>query len=308
MEAKDERVLVKMALQVMSFLTLKEKLLFAGKVERVDDFAGMSPDDFSIALGRKVRARIWQPRTLVNRMHLAQLIMERFAIKMLVYGDGAYPELLANIFDPPFVLFLRGDGACLSAPCISVVGTRKPSREGMDAAHTLAHDAAAAGCTVVSGLAFGIDACAHSGALTVDGGKTAAVLASGVDVISPMSNRRLGGRILERGGCIVSEYLPGAEAVPWHFVQRNRIVAGLSRGTVVGEAPGKSGALITAKDALNEGRDVYVHQVSIDRDAACGDPERFAPLMAMVRDGAAVVSSYEDIASMRRVDERSEED
>jgi DNA processing protein len=167
----------------------------------------------------------------------------------------------------------------------------------MDAAQTLARDAAAAGCTVVSGLAFGIDACAHNGALSAAGGKTAAVLASGVDVISPMSNRRIGGRILERGGCIVSEYLPSAGAVAWHFVQRNRIIAGLSRGTVVVDAPGKSGALITAKDALNEGRDVYVHQVSLDRNAASPDPERFAPLMAMVRDGATVVSSYEDIAA-----------
>jgi DNA processing protein len=166
----------------------------------------------------------------------------------------------------------------------------------MDAAQTFARDAAAAGCTVVSGLAFGIDACAHNGALSVEGGKTAAVLASGVDVISPMSNRRIGGRILERGGCIVSEYLPGTEAAAWHFVQRNRIVAGLSRGTVVVDAPGPSGALITAKDALNEGRDVYVHQVSVDRNAECPDPERFAPVMALVRDGATVISSYEDIA------------
>jgi DNA processing protein len=169
----------------------------------------------------------------------------------------------------------------------------------MDAAHTLARDAAAAGCTVVSGLAFGIDACAHNGALSVEGGKTAAVLASGVDVISPMSNRRLGGRILERGGCIVSEYLPGQDALAWRFVQRNRIIAGLSRGTVVVDAPGTSGALITAKDALNEGRDVYVHQVSVDRNTECPDPERFAPVMALVRDGATVVKTYEDVAASR---------
>jgi DNA processing protein len=284
-----------MALQEMSFLTLAEKLLFAGKVERVEDFEAMSPDDFSLALGRKVRARIWQPRTLVNRMRLARRIMEGFAVRALVYGDGAYPELLANIFDPPFVLFVRGDAACLSAPCISVVGTRKPAPEGMEAARSFARDAARAGCTVVSGLAFGIDACAHSGALSAPGGKTAAVLASGVDVISPMSNRRLGGRILERGGCIVSEYLPGAGALAWRFVMRNRIIAGLSRATVVVDAPGKSGALITAKDALNEGRDVYVHRVSVDRDAASPDAERFAPLMAMVRDGAPVVGSYGEI-------------
>jgi DNA processing protein len=170
--------------------------------------------------------------------------------------DGAYPQLLAAIHDPPSELHLRGNGesAILDEPAVAVVGARACSSYGRSVARSLARELAAAGLVVVSGMARGIDGEAHRGALDA-GGVTVAVLGCGIDRDYPAAHTELARRICERG-LIVSEYGAGIEPAPWRFPARNRIIAGLCRATVVVEARERSGALITADFALEEGRDV----------------------------------------------------
>ncbi len=173
-------------------------------------------------------------------------------------GDPDYPPLLAEIAQPPGELFVRGSLETLGAPCLAVVGTRTPSAYGKQVTPMIVSALARAGITIVSGLAIGIDTLAHEAALE-SGGKTVAVLGSGVDEMSvyPPENRALARRIVESGGAVISEFSEGTEPKPFHFPQRNRIIAGLSRGVLVIEARAKSGALITAHFALEENRDVF---------------------------------------------------
>jgi DNA processing protein len=176
----------------------------------------------------------------------------------LTRRSRSYPPLLAAIHDPPGRLYLRGDSRSaemLSRPAAAVVGTRSCSPYGAQVARRLGRELAAAGVTVVSGLARGIDAEAHRGALEA-GGPTVAVLGCGIDLDYPRAHVALARRIAEVG-LLVSEYEPGVEPAPWRFPARNRIIAGLAAATVIVEARERSGALITADFALEDGRDVF---------------------------------------------------
>lgn len=168
--------------------------------------------------------------------------------------DPGYPEWLARVDPPPAVLRAVGDASLLDGPAVAIVGSRAATRFGRQMAGMLGAGVAAEGVVVVSGLARGIDAGAHDGALSV-GGPTVAVLGGGLDVAVPAATRRLGGRIA-REGCVVTEYEDGVPPLRHHFPERNRIVAGLARLVVVVEAGRRSGALITARLALDSGREV----------------------------------------------------
>ncbi|HEX8351561.1 MAG TPA: DNA-processing protein DprA [Pyrinomonadaceae bacterium] len=177
--------------------------------------------------------------------------------EVLALDDGAYPALLREIPDPPVTLYVRGAwGVCLEAPCVGVVGSRRCSTYGQNVAHALARDLASRGLTVVSGLARGIDAAAHRGALEA-GGRTAAVLGTGLDEVYPRDHRRLAEEVLERGGALVTQFPLGTPPVAENFPYRNRIISGLSLGVVVVEASENSGSLITARLALEQGREVF---------------------------------------------------
>ncbi len=203
-------------------------------------------------------------------------------------GEPGYPVRLAELPDPPFGLFMIGltDAPGVDQPVVAVVGSRRPTTMGMRFAHDLAKGLAARGALVVSGLALGIDAEAHAGALAA-GGPTLAVLGAGVDVSSPRTNDRLRAEILAEGG-ILSEYWPGTEPAPWRFPARNRIVAGIADAVVVVEAGERSGALITADFALEQGRPVL---------AVPGAPLAAASVgcNALLRAGAAMCESVEDV-------------
>lgn len=179
-------------------------------------------------------------------------------IRRLKRRDPAYPPLLAAIHDPPPVLWLRGDAdpGLLSLPSVAIVGARACSGYGRAVARAVGRELAAAGLVVVSGMARGIDAEAHRGALEA-GGLTVAVLGCGADRDYPAAHAELARRICERG-LVVSEYEAGVEPAPWRFPARNRIIAGLCSATVVVEARARSGALITADFALEDGREVMV--------------------------------------------------
>lgn len=204
-------------------------------------------------------------------------------------GDAKYPRLLAHITDPPEELYCRGNLALLATPCLAVVGTRKITPYGKEAATCLVRDLAAGGFTIVSGLALGIDAAAHQAALDC-GGPTIAVLGGGVDdaTIGPRSNFRLAQDILTGGGLIVAEYPPGYPPAVHTFPMRNRIVSGLSHGVVVIEADKESGALITAQSALDQNRDVFAVPGGIFMPRSAGPN-------ALIQKGAKLVLTAQDV-------------
>lgn len=175
--------------------------------------------------------------------------------------DPEYPPMLLEIADPPLVLHVRGDASLLARPSVAVVGSRRASPYAINAAQTLARQLASTGLAIVSGLARGVDAAAHQGTLEA-GGKTIAVLGTGIDVIYPRSHASLFRRI-EREGVIVSEFPPGTPPKPENFPIRNRVISGLAHGTVVVEATGRSGSLITARMAAEQGREVFAVPGSI---------------------------------------------
>jgi DNA processing protein len=201
-------------------------------------------------------------------------------------GTLEYPPLLAEIPDPPDCLWTRGDGRILLRPSVAVVGARAASRDGLAMARQLAGDLARAGVVVVSGLARGIDAAAHAGALEA-GGTTIAVLGTGIDLVYPPGNRALHERIAA-GGLLVTEFPPGSPPEAFHFPRRNRIISGLSKAVVVVEAREKSGSLITARLAADQGRDVMAVPGSSLHGQNTGSH-------ALLRDGAKLVESAVDI-------------
>jgi DNA processing protein len=205
--------------------------------------------------------------------------------------DPAFPALLAAIHDPPAQLYVRGSGALglLEEPAVAVVGARACSAYGRSVTRSLCRELAAAGLIVVSGMARGIDAEAHRGALEA-GGRTIAVLGCGIDRDYPAAHAELARRIGE-SGLIVSEYEPGVEPAPWRFPARNRIIAGLCGVTVVVEARERSGALITADFALEEGRDVMAVPGEITSSLSMGTN-------ALLKLGAGPVTSATDVLEL----------
>lgn len=232
---------------------------------------------------------------LATQIHLARdrsqarqiwELCEQQAIQIITNSDPRYPPLLKQIADPPGVLFLRGELRATDEVAIAIVGTRHPSLYGLRQAERLAASLARAGVTVVSGLARGIDAAAHQGALGA-GGRTLAVLASGVLHIYPPEHRSLAEQILAQGA-LLSEAPPEAEPLAGAFPQRNRLISGLSLGVVVVEAPSRSGALITARHAMEQGREVFAVPGRVDEPTSHG-------CHGLIRDGAKLVESAEDI-------------
>ena len=211
----------------------------------------------------------------------------RETLHLLTFRDAAYPRRLKNISDPPILLYYKGrlpdfDGS----PVIGVVGTRKASAYGMTTAKRMGYQIARCGGIVVSGMAYGIDGMAMSGALTA-GKPVVGVLGCGADIVYPPSNRALF-RDTEQFGCILSEFAPGTPPGKWTFPKRNRIISGLSCGVLVIEAPEKSGSLITAHQAAEQGRDVFVVPGNIDIPSFVGSNR-------LMRDGAIPVSSGWDV-------------
>jgi DNA processing protein len=202
--------------------------------------------------------------------------------------DALFPERLRAIYDPPAALYVRGcgDPALLGRRSVAVVGARSCSPYGSDVARMLGRELAAAGLVVISGLARGIDGEAHRGTLAA-GGVTVAVLGCGIDRVYPASHAQLSRRI-EEGGLLVSEYEPGVEPAPWRFPARNRIIAGLSEAVVVVEARERSGALITADFALEEGREVFAVPGEITSSLSAGTN-------ALLKLGAAPLTSADDV-------------
>ncbi|HWG20562.1 MAG TPA: DNA-processing protein DprA [Terracidiphilus sp.] len=206
---------------------------------------------------------------------------------LLTLHDAEYPERLKEIYDPPPVMWVRGDVSLLSRPSLAVVGTRRPSPYGSGIAEKMARDLAARGLLIVSGMARGIDTCAHKGALMARK-PTVAVWGTGIDVVYPKENKKLAEEILATGGAIVSEMPMGTFPAPQNFPRRNRILSGLSIGVLVVEAAENSGTRVTARCAEEQNRDLFAVPGNVTSTGS------WTP-NTLIKQGAKLVATWEDV-------------
>jgi len=206
---------------------------------------------------------------------------------VICFDDVNYPQLLKQIYDPPLVIFVQGDVLILNAKQLAIVGSRAASAGGRDIAFSIGQQIAQHKLVITSGLALGIDAAAHRGALTESTG-TIAVVATGLDQVYPSRHQALAKQIRQSGGAIVSEFIPGTQARAGHFPKRNRLISGMSLGVLVVEAELRSGSLITARCALEQNREVFAIPSSIENQQAKG-------CHWLIKQGAKLVESCADI-------------
>jgi len=291
-----ERGLLELIISCLPGLSYREKIILCESLADESDLLQSSRSDIEALIGRGLNA--WD---LDSSRRTAQKAAEKARVRginMVSWKSPLYPPLLREIYDPPVLLFFRGKLPDPESPLAAIVGTRKPSPASCAQAFDIARGLGSVGISVVSGLAIGIDSFAHRG--NIEGGApTVAVLGSGVDEVYPSSNRNLALKVLETGGALISEYPPGTGPRKWNFPARNRIISGLSRGVLIVEAPQKSGALITARFALEQNRDLWV--------ASSGTgalPEKKGIRLAlydkrgtskMADDGAGIIKTASDI-------------
>ena len=279
--------LVALAVNRVSFLKPREKLLLVELCATPERLARMPAAALPAVLGRPVRSRNWDPAAELARAEAERKVLTFGSIHCTFVWSSDFPQLLREIYDPPVVLYYRGILPAPQETWVGIVGTRHPTGAGRGAAFALGFELAGMGVGTVSGLARGIDAEAHRGSLA-EGGRTVAVLGNGIDRVFPASSVPSGRRILAGGGCILSEFPPGEPPRPYHFPGRNRIISGLARTVAVIQAPEGSGALITADYALEQGRELVVHADGLEGPAGAGTRK-------LLEEGAEVVRSAADI-------------
>ena len=317
MEIKENEFFLKIFLSNVEFLTTNEKFILLNKLDSVHDLVILSIEEIFKLVSKPYRKfPIWTPDKVFAQSKCQITLMEQMGLSVVFYDDEKYPAVLREIPDPPFSIFYRGNIEILLNECISVVGTRKITPEGRNAAFDFSFDAASSGLTVISGLAYGVDAFAHKGALDafLEGKSevcmTAAVLPCGIDDVIPHRNKAIAAKIISGGGCLLSEWGPLVPAEKWRFVKRNRIVAALSRCTVVIQAPPGSGSMITAGFALDYDRDVMFHQAAFSEGAnkvsemvksslsgSCNGRDHKKMLQCpekFIEDGAPVIKNFAD--------------
>jgi DNA processing protein len=212
--------------------------------------------------------------------------LRKIGAKLVNWKEPDYPQALLQVYDPPVMLYVRGDAQILNSPSLSIVGTRRPTVYGSQMAERMGRELAARGLTIVSGLARGIDAIAHQGATAV-GGRAIGVLGTGIDVCYPKENKKLYEKVLERGA-IVSEFPTGSHPAPENFPVRNRIIAGMPLGVIIVEGKQYSGSLITARLAMEFGREVFGVPGNVTQEVS------FAPNL-LIKQGAKLVTNAEDV-------------
>ena len=295
-----ERGLLDLIISFLPGLSYRDKIALCEALGDESDLLNKSASDIQAIIGREpagwnVDSSMREARRMADKA--AEKSRAR-GINLVSWHSPLYPPLLREIYDPPVILYFRGKLPNPESPLAAIVGTRKPSPAASAQAFEIAKGLGRGGIAVVSGLAAGIDAMAHRG--NIEGGApTVAVLGSGVDEIYPSSNRDLARRALETGGALISEYAPGISPRKWTFPARNRIISGLSRGVLVVEAPQKSGALITARFALEHNRDIWVASSGVEANQA-KQGIRFAfydkrGSSKLAGDGACVIKTARDI-------------
>jgi DNA processing protein len=265
-------------------LTLRERCLLLEICGH--DCTELSPARVGELLGHPARTR-WDAPALLDETYRELEWLSSHQGGVMALTETCYPELLREIYDPPFALCYRGAPPDPKAPFVAVVGTRRPNGRGARSAYMLGEELGRAGIPVVSGLARGIDRQAHEGNAAA-GAPTVAVLGSGLNEAGPVSSRPAAELLLAAGGALLSEYPVFEPPRRFYFPQRNRIISGMSRSTVIVQAPLKSGALITADYALEQGRDVLVHRDCLQPGVGEGG-------LSLVESGARSVVSAADV-------------
>lgn len=302
---ENKKLLLQLGIARLGFLSTEDKLKLENNLDNISNLAILSIDDISLIVGRVVNTREWPVDNFEKIVLKDFSVMQAFSIDFVHCKDKNYPVMLNQVYDAPYGLFVRGNLSVLNTPAVSIVGTRNPSVSGFKTTFNFSKELTTLGYTVVSGLALGIDTAAHKG--TILSGKTIAVLACGLDNIYPSANKKLAVEIIKNGGCLISEYSPGEPPLKWRFIQRNRIISGLSEATVVMESPPKSGALITADFALEQNRDLYFHESALSVQERYnliaqkkGLSEKVQKLRCVQRyidEGAPCISSVKDLVT-----------
>jgi DNA processing protein len=271
------------ALSLLPFLTPNRTRLLLEVFDPISTVLNASPRllEGLLSVTPEQAAQVRNPLTKESADQVASL--REACITLL---DDDYPTLLRNIIDPPLVLHFRGDRSLLSRPGLAMVGSRRASTYAINVAELLARQLAPTGLVIISGLALGIDCASHTAALDA-GGHTIAVLGTGIDIVYPRANRRLFQRIAEQG-LIVTEFPPHTPPRPENFPIRNRVISGLAHGTVIVEATSRSGSLITARTAAEQGRDVFAVPGSIFSPGSEGTHR-------LVQYGAKLVHDAQDV-------------
>jgi DNA processing protein len=277
-----------LAVHRAGFLKPKEKLLLGEVLESSEHLQHFTVRELERTIGRRLKRAVWNPQTLLADAESDARYLGKHGFSWITYWSPQYPVLLREIYDSPYVLYIRGNLPAQQTALLSVVGTREPTGKAKQAAFRLGFEAAGSGVGVVSGLAKGIDGAAHRGALSGKG-STIAVLGSGIDGIYPSTNKKLAVRILQSGGCIISEYPPGTPPRRHNFPARNRIISGMSQVTAVIQCPERSGALITADYALDQGRELVVHHDGIHGYAGGGTRK-------LAESGAQLINGLGDLS------------
>jgi DNA processing protein len=276
-----------LALANMPFLTARERCSLAQKLDNTKELTVLSIEEISFIVGRRLRTTLWDPSSLAAIVGRQINLMERYSIGMESIDSPLYPPQLREIHDPPYCLFWRGTIPDYERPMVAMVGTRSPSATACRAAERIGRRFAELGVPVVSGLARGVDAFAHRGNAEA-GAPSVAVLACGLERVYPAGNARIASLILDRLGAIVGEYPPLTEPLAFRFPQRNRIISALARAVVVVEAPSRSGALITADFALEQGRDLFVVADALSEERSRGTTR-------LCEEGAVAIKDADDV-------------
>jgi DNA processing protein len=283
-----ERGLLDLTISLLPGLKTLDKISLLGFFNREEELYTQSRRDIEEILKHELKV-FWDTNEIRDKAGRIDTICEMRSIKWVSWIEKEYPPLLREIYDPPPVVFFRGNLPDPEKSLLGMVGTRRPSPDATDQAYKIGRGMGQAGVSVVSGLALGIDAMSHRGNLA-GGVPGYAVLGSGVDEIYPSANRSLAKKILDSGGALISEYPPGVRPDKWTFPARNRIISALSRSVLIVQAPQKSGALITAALALDQGKELWVascgvKQGAFDNRGTC----------RLAQDGADIIYTEKDI-------------
>ena len=260
------------------------EIFLAGSTEQKQRFLG----EQALSIVQQCRADSVSRASLLGKVENDLSWLAEHGAGVVLHTDAAYPDALKHIQRPPPLLYVLGNPEVLSLPQVAMVGSRKPSSGGQTHAREFARELAVNGFVVTSGLALGVDTWAHKGALDA-GGKTIAVMGTGIDQIYPQRNLALAREIIDGGGAVISEFPLGIKPLAANFPQRNRIISGLSSGVLVVEAAIRSGSLITAKYALEQNREVFAIPGSIQNPLSRG-------CHALIKQGAKLVETAQDVA------------
>ncbi|MDA3941836.1 MAG: DNA-processing protein DprA [Spirochaetia bacterium] len=272
-------------------LSTRERIVISDKYSSLDELLKAKISDFEYILNRNLSSVCLHLSSVQKEMMSILSSIRNSEVDIINFFSINYPPQLREIYNPPFLLYKKGGNLNYNFPSVAVVGTRNPSQIAYRASYNLGLEIADHDIYMVSGLALGVDRAAHAGVVKRKG-NTVAVLGNGIDFIYPQRNKVLGQEIIDLGGVLLSEYPLGTPPFKYNFPARNRIISGLSQTVVVVEAPLKSGALITAGFALDQGRDVFIHRSSINSIKGAG-------CRRLLFEGAGIIESLGDLVSFK---------